>query len=125
MYVYFCNNPKGKCSIGDCVIRAISKALGISWETVYIDLVMEGYLDCDMPSSNKVWGAYLYSKGFTKNNIPYYGYTIRDFCLDHPKGIYVLGTGTHAVAVKDGSYFDTWDCGDENAVFYWEKEVER
>lgn len=124
MYVYFCNNPKNRCELGDCVIRAISKALGLSWENVYIDLVVEGYLQCDMPNSNKVWGAYLYSKGFTKKPILDYGYTVKDFCEEHPSGTYILGTGTHAVTVENGSYFDTWQCGDEVIVFYWEREDE-
>lgn len=29
-YVYFNNNPVGRRT-GDCVVRAISKALGIGW----------------------------------------------------------------------------------------------
>lgn len=89
-YIYFCNNPKNKCTIGDCVIRAISKALDATWESVYIDLVMEGYLACDMPSSNNVWGAYLYSKNFNKKMIPHYGYTVKDFCAEHPVGTYIF-----------------------------------
>ena len=124
-YIYFCNNPKNKCTIGDCVIRAISKALDATWESVYIDLVMEGYLACDMPSSNNVWGAYLYSKNFNKKMIPHYGYTVKDFCAEHPVGTYILGTGTHAITVKDGNYFDTWNSGDEVISFYWEREEER
>lgn len=31
MYIYFNNNPSGR-SVGDCAIRAISKALDIDWE---------------------------------------------------------------------------------------------
>lgn len=33
MYIYYNNNPKGK-RIGDCVVRAISKALEIDYKTV-------------------------------------------------------------------------------------------
>lgn len=119
-YVYFCNNPKGKCIIGDCVIRAISKALHTSWDSVYIDLVMQGYSMKDMPSSNEVWGAYLRSKGFRKYSMPT-TYTIDEFSKLHNKGTYVVGTGTHAVCVE-GDYFDTWNSGDEIISFYWERE---
>lgn len=121
-YVYFCNNPRNKCMIGDCVIRAISKALDISWETAYIDLVMEGYLACDMPSSNEVWGKYLYSKGYTKKIIPNFC-TVEEFCKDHPIGTYVLGMGNHVVTAISGQFFDTWNSGEEVISFYWEREV--
>ena len=124
MYEYFCNNPKKKCQIGDCVVRAISKALNLSWETVFIDLMMEAYSACDMPNSNNVWGTYLYLKGFTKRIIPYtYGYTIEDFCIDHPIGTFVVGSGTHAAAVIDGTLYDTWNSSQETIIFYWEREV--
>ena len=54
VYQHFNNNPKHKHNVGDCVIRAVSKALHVSWETAYIDMVMQGYLMADMPSSNAV-----------------------------------------------------------------------
>ena len=49
-------------------------------------------------------------------------YTVQDFCIDHPKGTYVLGTGTHAVAVVDGYYYDAWDSGKEIPIYYFSKE---
>ena len=49
-------------------------------------------------------------------------YTVEDFCTDHPKGTYVLGTGSHAVAVVDGCYFDAWDSGSEIPIYYFSKE---
>ena len=120
-YVYFCNNPRGKCHIGDCVIRAISKAMGTSWENTYIDLVMEGYDMCDMPSSNAVWGKYLHSKRFHETLIPDI-HTVSDFCEMHPVGKYILSTGSHVVCAEDGDYFDTWDSGDEIIRSFWERE---
>ena len=69
-YKHFNNNPRHKHNVGDCVIRAVSKALHISWETAYIDMVMQGYLMADMPSSNAVLNSYLRTKGFTKHTLP-------------------------------------------------------
>ena len=63
MYNYYNPNPKGN-KVGDCVIRAISKALDMSWEDVYIELTIQGYLMGDLLSSNGVWDAYLKRKGF-------------------------------------------------------------
>ena len=79
----------------------------------------------DMPSSNAVWGAYLRSKGFKKRTLEDSCpecYTLRDFCMDHSKGLYVVQTGNHVVTVQDANYFDTWDSGDEIVVFYWTKK---
>lgn len=79
----------------------------------------------DMPSSNAVWGAYLRRLGFVKEMLPDYCpdcYSVRDFCLDHPYGQYVLMLSGHVVAVEDGCYYDTWDSGDEIPLFYWRKE---
>jgi hypothetical protein len=28
----------------------------------------------------------------------------------------------HVVTVSGGSYFDTWDSGEETVLFYWTKE---
>ena len=39
MYSYYNANPY-KIRVGDCVIRAISKALNQSWEDTYIDLTI-------------------------------------------------------------------------------------
>lgn len=36
-YVYFNPNPS-ELSVGDCVIRAISKLTNLTWEQVYIEL---------------------------------------------------------------------------------------
>lgn len=122
-YVYYCNNPRNRCTIGDCVIRALSVALDKSWDEIYIDLTTEGFFIKDLPSSNEVWGSYLYSKGFTKRSIPNrYSYTVEDFCIDHPYGTYVVGTGTHAVAVVSGDILDTWNSSQEDVSFYWERE---
>lgn len=80
----------------------------------------------DMPSSNAVWSAYLKSGGYTKNIIPSTCpdcYTVKQFCEDNPRGDFLLATGTHVVAVKDGNYYDTWDSGDEVPAFYFSKEA--
>lgn len=79
----------------------------------------------DMPSSNEVWMSYLTKCGFERSIIPNTCpncYTIKDFCKDNPQGVYLLATGTHVVAVINGSYFDTWDSGNEIPVFYFRKE---
>ena len=123
MWKQYNPNPMSK-SVGDCVIRALTKVLDITWEQAFVELAIQSFLMCDMPSSNSVWGAYLKSNGFSKHVIPDTCpdcYTIKDFAKDHPHGTYAVGTGTHVVAVVNGSYYDSWDSGNETPIFYWRK----
>jgi hypothetical protein len=122
MYQYYNPNPTGRTMVGDCSIRAIAKALGVDWEKAYAMVVVNGFRMGDVISSDTVWGSVLRMNGFVRENLPHYCkdcYTIRDFVRDHPEGIYVIGTGSHVVTAIDGTYFDTWDSGDETPIYYW------
>lgn len=115
-------NPKN-ARVGDCVIRAIAIATDSQWEKVYSELAVYGYIMCDMPSSNAVWGQYLkdrgYERGIVNDTCSDDCYTVRDFCLDNSVGTYILGTGTHVVSVINGNYYDTWDSGNEVPIYFW------
>jgi hypothetical protein len=91
-----------------------------------MDICNEGLRMHDMPSSNAVWGSYLLNCGYVKRIIPNtcpQCYTVRDFCFENPYGDFLLATGTHVVAVKNGDYYDTWDSGNEIPVYYFTKEI--
>lgn len=78
-----------------------------------------------MPSANIVWGEYLQQKGFKQIPIllPFTAkYTVKNFCKDHPRGVYVLGIGSHVVTAVDGDYYDIWDSGDQEVLYYFRKE---
>ena len=124
MYIPFNPNPLNK-KTDDCVIRAISKVLDVPWERAYIMLAVKGLETYDLPNANNVWGALLREHGFVREIIPNTCpdcYTVEDFCRDNPVGTYVLGTGTHAIAVIDGSYFDTWPSGEQTPIYVYRKE---
>lgn len=123
-YTHVNPNPKEK-NVGDCTVRAISLATGMSWTETYFNLCMKGYMIADMPSSNDVWGSYLVDNGWSYHRLPDtcpFCYTINDFCNEHPKGTFIVATGTHVVCVKDGSYLDAWDSGDKVPLFYFSKD---
>lgn len=124
MWIRYNPNPCGLRN-GDCTIRAISKALDQSWDTTYLQLSIFGYIHCDLLNSNNLWTYYLKRRGFKMRVIlddyPEY-YTVEDFCKDHPKGTYVLGTGTHVVTVIDSCYYDSWDSGREIIIYYFERQ---
>lgn len=91
-----------------------------------MDLCIQGFLMCDLPSSNNVCGAYLRMKGFKRYLIPDTCpdcYTVNDFTNEHRHGEYLLATNGHIVAVVDGQYCDSWDSGAEIPIYYWQKET--
>ena len=123
MWMYYNPNPVGR-QVGDCAVRAISKALDVDWETAYTLIASNGFLMGDMPSSDSVWGAVLRQNGFRRfavsNQCPDC-YTAADFCRDHPAGVYVLGFGGHVATVIDGVLYDSWDSSSEIPQFYWKR----
>jgi hypothetical protein len=120
MYVFKNENPCRK-KIGDCVIRAISTALNQQWERTYIDLCIEGYINCDLPNSNNVWASYLQHKGFKQYVMPYIC-TMEQFAAEYPQGTYIVATGSHVACIKDGRLIDNWDSSDETVTYYFTKE---
>ena len=120
-------NPRHN-TVGDCTTRALTKATGEDWDTIYLIISAYGFDMKNMPSANRVWGRYLYNKGFREHAINNYGdkfYTVEDFCIDHSKGTYILHIPDpgHVVCVVDGFYWDSWDSGGEVPQYYWEREV--
>jgi len=117
-------NPRA-AKVGDCAVRAVAKALGISWYEAYTLLVAEGLEQCDMPSANNVWGAVLRKNGFRRAAIPAECpdcYTVRDFIREYPAGTYVVALKNHVVTVCDGELYDTWNSMDENPIYFWRRE---
>ena len=123
MWAPYNPNPRGKL-VGDCAVRAISKLVNKNWYDTYLDLCLLGMLMGDMPSSNSVTTVYLKSRGFKRSTIPDICpdcYCIADFCNDHPSGSYIVGTGSHLVAIVNGVLWDSWDSSNEYPVYYFEK----
>lgn len=124
-YVYYNPNPEAR-SVGDCAVRALSKALNQTWEQTYAGLCLEGFLVADLLNADYVWGAYLRERGFKRRLIPDDGlgsYTVADFAADHPEGTFVVSMpGRHVVCVEDGNYCDSWDSGRECPEYYWTRD---
>lgn len=124
MYIEFNNNPTGR-RVGDCVVRAVSKALDVKWENAYLQLAINGLQMGDMPSSDSVAGSVLRQHGFVRRAISDTCpdcYTVDDFCKEFPTGIYVLFFGGHTATVKDGNLYDAWDSSAESPQYYWTRE---
>ena len=105
MFEFYNPNPYEK-NVGDCTVRAISKALGQDWYRTYLGLCIEGAVRGDMPSANVTWGAYLRRHGFRRDMAPE-DMTVAEFAKGHPHGTYILALSGHVVCLQDGVVYDT------------------
>lgn len=120
-YEYYNPNPTGK-NVGDCTVRALTKALRQDWEQTYLGLAIYGFMMRDMPSANAVWGSYLKSKGYARKIIPDTfpdSYTLSDFAEENSEGVFIVALSGHVVCVKDGIIYDSWDSSGEVPLYYW------
>ena len=117
-----CNpNPLGR-QTGDCVIRALAIATGQSWRDTYRQLCDLGEKYADLPNSNMIWNMFLRRRGAKQFLLPENCpecITVQAFCERYPEGIYVIGTGDHAICVIDGDWYDTFDSGTEVPGYFW------
>lgn len=124
MWIEYQPNPMAR-RVGDCSVRAVSKALDVDWETAYTMIATNGFAMGDIVSSDSVWGAVLRQHGFYREAIPndYPDfYTADDFSKDNPKGVFVLGFGGHVATIVDGNLYDAWDSSNEIPVYVWYKK---
>lgn len=118
-------NPKGR-KINDCSVRSMCAATGLSWEHAFGCLAGIAAKQYRMMNEKQVVCKMLQIYGFEKRSLPKVekgGSRVKvdDFAQLHPVGVYVLHLAGHVVCVKDGAYYDSWDCGHKAVYDYWEK----
>ena len=129
-FKYYQPNDKDlKDKYGDCTVRALSKALNCTWlEAFDVMIPFCREYQCsnifNLPSGiereimEKLGFSYtgISNKKGTKRP------TVKSFALSHPTGTYILNVANHEVALVDGIYYDTWDCGYKSLYGYYQKE---
>lgn len=109
---------------GDCSIRAVSAALGITWHTALDKLVEKAHKLSDAPTSTECVGALLIENGFKWHPIDVVGGgrrpKVHEFSKEH-EGTCVLRVSNHLVCSSFGRYKDIWDCGEKSLYGYWER----
>lgn len=134
---YYNANPKNRIT-GDCAFRAISTALGQTWEQTVREMaeisIKTGYAINDTKGIEK----YLESKGWVKHKQPRKRdntkYTGWEFCKELTCDIMAVGKtfianigGHHIVCIKEtGQHgfhkvWDTWNSTDGCIGNYWTK----
>ena len=126
-FKYYQPNKKDlKDKYGDCVIRALTKALDKTWLEVFEELVpIAKQLQC-MPNTPICYKTLLMNKGFEyvgiSNKKGTTRPTVESFTKEHKEGTYILRVANHIVASVDGMYYDTWDSGNKSLYGYWIKK---
>lgn len=123
MWIRMNMNP-GNLRTDDCTVRALSLALGVTWEQAYVLLAQKGMELHVMPDKASVVHSVLKEHGYRRCLIPDTCpdcYTLQDFCNDHPNGKFIVASDSHIVVVIDGDVYDTWDSTSEIPQFYWEE----
>lgn len=129
LFVYYQPNAKDiKDKYGDCTIRALSKALNVSWLEAFdltIPICREGQVTNVFDAPVEIRNEFLEKLGFAYNKVsnskgtkrP----TVASFAKAHPTGTFIVNVAHHEVAVVDGKYYDTWDSGSCSLYGYYEK----
>lgn len=113
--------------VGDCTVRAISKAMDKTWEEIYMRLSLMGFMMHDMPNADEVWGQFLKMNGYRRSIMSCDDglcTTVSEFCERYPEGTFLVCPQSHVLTVIDGKYWDSWDSGDEVVLYYWMKKGE-
>lgn len=122
-YFYYNANPKG-IRTGDCVIRAISYFLGMSWGHTLHSMVDWGEEHgLALFHYRSFYNLYLKDKGYKKKPVPVKGWTVNDFCEKHAEydKVYMLQCPRHVTIVFHKTVIDTWDCSHLEVSGYWEQ----
>lgn len=124
---FFNANPKGRYTT-DCVIRAISTAAKIQYNTVCREMAeLQCSTGYDMSSPEAI-DRYMRSLGWEKHKQPRKAngkkYTGKEFCKEiaQQEGLnYIVANlgGHHTVAIVAGRVWDTWDSTDGCIGNYW------
>lgn len=116
-FVYHNINPRGATE-GDCVVRAISLASQIPYETIERKLWQVGDLyDCD-GLSKMCYSHFLRDVlGYQEINCDHL--TVAEIADRHPNGVYLVRIPNHLTCLIDGTCYDIWDCLDLGATDCW------
>lgn len=128
-FVYYQPNNKDlKDKYGDCTIRALSKALSVTWLEAFdlmIPLCREAQVsnifDCPSDIRKEVLNKLGFDYTGVSNKAGTKRPTVESFCKEHPQGTYILNVANHEVTAVDGKYYDTWDSGKRSLYGYYTK----
>lgn len=115
MWKYYNANALGN-KVNDCVVRAISKAEGKSWDETYSELSEIAQAE----------GILLDDVNFVENYLDkryiracHYSKMVGEFMNEHKKGTFLITMEGHITVIVDGVLYDTFDCRDRRMWCAW------
>lgn len=116
MFVYCNINPEGK-SVGDCVIRAISLALGIDYFDAVDSLLKNSdYFNCDL-LVKECYSNMLDGLGFAKYDGM--GRTVKEVAEDFYNDKLLIRIDGHLTCSLYGDVYDIWNPSSEVVDVFW------
>lgn len=121
-------NPHNRIG-GDCVIRAIALACGQSWEQTVRELTEMGIKKGYICNDQKLYPAYLISKGFREmpepRDVNNRKLTVKEWLIQREGFVVkpiVANVGSHHVAaIVDNKVRDIWNSSTQTMHKYWVK----
>lgn len=126
-FIKYNANPKDR-DIGDCVIRALSKATGKSWDEVYDELYIIGKKKKRMMNDSKVYKEFLKNYNFTlspaRRDEEGRMIIVEEFANNvDADTMYIIHTRKHLTVVFNGDIYDTWDTSLQKAGKFYFKQI--
>lgn len=115
MYSYYNANPIGNLE-NDCTIRAISAAIGKSWDYVY------DYLSDVAQSQRTMQDDRYFIIDFLDDNferVPSYHLTVGEVSCKYKDHIVLITMNGHITCSKYGKIYDTFDPSERIAEYVW------
>ena len=117
-YKYFASQKKK--NVADCSVRSMMAAEGMTWEQAYNELCAMGLKKLRMPNELETIQACLKTHGYEPEKAPMKDtadghkkrYTVKEFAKANKKATCILSLSGHVVCIKNGNWYDTWDCAD-------------
>lgn len=127
-YINYNANPKERTNVGDCVIRALSKATGKSWDEVYDELYIIGKKKKRMMNDPHTYKEFLKNNNFTlcpaARDEDGKMISVKEFSNNvNADTMYVIHTRKHLTVVFNGDIYDTWDTSYEKAGKFYSKRI--
>ncbi len=122
-FVYYNANPK-QLHTNDCLVRALSYFLGVTWRKAFHDIVEWCADRClvDWNYRSKYY-IYLSEQGFSRHKVSDKTLTVGRFCDEVAKEgkVYMVQIKRHMTIVDNKEINDIWDCSDRQVDCYWER----
>ena len=113
-FKYFVSSKRKRA--GDCAVRCIMAAEGLSWEDTFNKLCLKAVKCQLMPNDIIIIEKVLKEYGYCAEKAPMVKcgdrkrrMTVKEFASHNKKGTFILSLSGHIVCLKDGDWYDSWD----------------